>query len=126
MCSMVSAGMAADKHAMSAAQAEALGMLSPAAGVAAMERLLRGATAGLAAGVRGVAAPGYWRLLLQGVKHKPAMFSAVLDSADEVCISPSTSRICESPKALLSGPCVCLRAVPHLIKYLDTYAQNKI
>ena len=81
---MMSAGMAADKHAMSTAQAEALGMLSPTAGVAAMERMLRGATAGLAAGVRGVAAPGYWRLLLQSVKHKPAMFSAVLDSADEV------------------------------------------
>ena len=75
--------MAADKHAVSAAQAESLGMLSPAAGVAAMEGLLRGATFG----VRGAAAPGYWRLLLQGVKQKPAMFAAVLDSADEVSAS---------------------------------------
>ncbi|CAL8466746.1 g6282 [Coccomyxa elongata] len=88
-----SVGMAADKHAMSAAQAEALGMLSPAAGVAAMERLLRGATAGLTAGVRGAAAPAYWRLLLQGVKHKPAMFSAVLDSAIEKDNEPVEAKV---------------------------------
>lgn len=81
---MLCTGMAADKHAVSAALAEALGMLSPAAGVAALEGLIRSTTVGRAAGVRGAAAPGYWRLLLQGVKQKPAMFAAVMDSADEV------------------------------------------
>ena len=49
-----------------------------------MEGLIRSTTVGRAAGVRGAAAPGYWRLLLQGVKQKPAMFAAVMDSADEV------------------------------------------
>lgn len=76
--------MAANKHSVSAAQAEALGMLTPAAGLAAMECLLKGAAAGRMAGSRGAAIPGYWRLLLQNVRHKPAMFDTVFDSAPKV------------------------------------------
>ena len=117
----MSAGMAADKHAMSAAQAEALGMLSPAAGLAAMERLLRGATAGLAAGVRGAAAPGYWRLLLQGVKHKPAMFSGVLDSATEVCSNLEHLVLHVPPKD--PHKCACVKS---LIRDLNALCSKHI
>ncbi|KAK9803914.1 hypothetical protein WJX72_004698 [[Myrmecia] bisecta] len=71
-------GMAHDKHAVSQQQAAALGMLSPHAGVAAMEVLLRGIPAhGTSAGSVGVATQLYWRQLLQGVKALPAFYSAV-------------------------------------------------
>ncbi len=71
------AGMAADKRTVSAVQASALGMLSPAAGVAALEALLRGARLGSAAAVRGAAGAVYWRRLLQGVRTKPGLFAAL-------------------------------------------------
>ena len=77
----VHAGMAADKHALSTAQASSLGMLTPAAGVAAFEALLRGARSGSAytacAAVRGAAPAGYWQRLLQGVREKPGLFAAL-------------------------------------------------
>ena len=70
--------MAADKHAVSAAQATSLGMLTPAAGIAALETLLRGAILGSAhSAVRGAASAGYWQRLLQGVKEKPGLFAAL-------------------------------------------------
>ncbi|KAK9841775.1 hypothetical protein WJX81_002144 [Elliptochloris bilobata] len=72
-----SVGMAAQKHPGSADQAAALGMLPPADGMAALAALLAAANTGTAAGMRGAAAPAYWRLLLRGAPGRtPAMFAA--------------------------------------------------
>lgn len=77
--------MVADKHSVSAAQAAAMGMLAPAEGVAAMQLLLRRATAssGAPGGVLGAAPARYWRLLLQGARQKiPGLFAALGTAAE--------------------------------------------
>ena len=66
--------MAAAKSRTTAAQAAAMGMVGPAAGMKLLEKLLAARIAGVSGGASAV----YWRLLLRSVKQPPAIFAAVL------------------------------------------------
>ncbi len=100
-CRRPLAGMAARTHGSVAGGAPELGMLAPAAGMAALAMLL-GAT-GAHAGVRGAAGPAYWRALLRGAPAgPPAMFAAVL--AASRADAHAQGRLAGGWPALVGGP----------------------
>ena len=66
--------MAAAKSRSTAAQAAAIGMVGPAAGMKLLEQVVASSTAGVLGGASQV----YWRLLLRSVKQPPPIFAAVL------------------------------------------------
>lgn len=71
--------MVAEKHHVDSAKASALGMLSPAVGMAALGEVLGGLTSPKpAAGVRGAAGAVYWQKLLANVKPVPNLFKEVM------------------------------------------------
>ena len=86
-------GMVADKHHVTAAQAAAMGMLSPAAGLRVMHSVLSHASnvqrCIFSAGVVGGASVTYWQQLLKAAKQRPALFDAVApaeaDAVHMVC-----------------------------------------
>ena len=81
------AGMVADKHKVNAAQAAAMGMLSPTTGLSVMESLLtqvaKVGSSASACGVVGAAQPQYWQLLLKAAKQQPPLFEAIVDLSNQ-------------------------------------------
>ena len=77
--------MVADKHRMTASQAAAMGMLSPAAGLGIMRSVLTRAqavrTSAEACGVLGGASARYWQLLLKAARQRPPLFEDVAATA---------------------------------------------
>lgn len=76
----MAAGMVADKHKVDAQKAEAMGMLAPKTGLAALAKVLSEAEGGsLHASVRGAAGIQYWQKLLAHVKPVPRMFAEIVE-----------------------------------------------
>ena len=77
--------MVAGKHRVGAAQAAAMGMLSPAAGLGVMQTVLSHMTSVRtsvgACGVVGGASSRYWQLLLKAARPRPPLFEAIADAA---------------------------------------------
>lgn len=112
---MAVAGMVADKHKVDSKKAEAMGMLAPSSGLAALASVLQEAQAGqLTSSIRGAAGSVYWKKLLGNVKPVPPMFADVIAAPEEGSqlptkqqALPEVSAVCRSSK-----PCqTCMHKV---------------
>ena len=81
---LVTTGMVANKHHVSAAQATAMGMLSPTAGLGVMQDMLNNVQSTRATcGVVGGASARYWGLLLKAAKARPPLFDGLEQLEDD-------------------------------------------